>query len=169
MIRCLMFLTIALMPLARAADQAEWRELAGQDKPSYWLLAFEEAEFIRKSIGDWLPVAIFKTEAKEPLKWRLDHILRKSNQCELSISLVSGRNREVCQKYSWFDRGPDAELTGDVQTAEKEVYISIRQNDGSVRRFWIRREDGIGGFRNTVRVSKAMLVWKWENALPVDL
>lgn len=169
MIRYVIFLAFVLISFARAADQEAWHQLAGQDKASHWLLAFEEAEFIREKIGDWLPIAIFKTDAKEPLKWRLDSIRRKNNNCELSISLTSGRNRQVCQKYAWFDRGPDAELRGDVEEAAKEVHISVRQNDGSMRRIWIRRADGIGELREIVRVSKAMLVWKWENALPVDL
>ncbi len=170
MIRYLIFLIFALMPLARAAVGAEWRMLPGQEKPSHWLLAFEEAEFIRPKIGDWLVIGIFRTDANTPLRWKLDYIHRKDNQCELSMSLVSGKiRRQLMQKYSWFDKGPDAELIGELVTEEKEIQITIPQGDGSKRRVWLRRADGLGELRETVKISKAMLVWKWENVSPVDL
>lgn len=169
MIRYLVFLITGLLAVAQAKDEPVWRELSGQSKPSHWLLAFEEAEFIRAKIGNWLPIAIFRTHPDAPLKWKLDYIRRKSNQCELSISFVSTRDREITQKYTWFDKGPDAELTSELTQTDTEIYIPIRQADGSMRRVWLRRADGIDDLSKNVKVSKAMLIWKWENSLPVDL
>lgn len=165
----LVFIMVVCVPLAKAADLAKWRELPGQDKPSYWLLAFEEAEFIRTKIGDWLVIATFKTETDAPLGWRLNYIRRRDNQCELSMSFVGQKKLEVTQKYSWFDKGPNAEIDGEPLETEKEVYIDILQGDRSKRRIWLRRADGISELRETVKISKAMLMWTWDKVTPYDL
>lgn len=168
--RVLVFASFLTCGMSNGEEGNKGQVLPRSEETSVWFIAFEEAEFIRKEIGDWIPIAILQTNDDIPIHWGIEYVNRKESECEAAISFGKEGKEMITQKFSWYDSGDDGNVNyGPFESKAKEVFIPIKQHDGTIRRIWIKCARDIHEIRNSVKISKAMLRWKWEDISPISL
>ncbi|TAG08411.1 MAG: hypothetical protein EAZ42_10670 [Verrucomicrobia bacterium] len=169
MIRIFLLLVGFCSLLHGSPIRTEWFELDDLNQENYWFIAFEEAAFIRKDIGDWLPIDLYKTRAGQPFRWKIENAVRTKNECSIVIAFARQDGKILNQEFEWTDEGPDGNLAANVMVDSNGVYMTFEQHDQTTRRLWIRRTVSIEELRQKILISIAQLLWKWENLKHVDL
>ncbi len=149
--------------------ESNWHQLESNGRQNLWFVAFEEAAFIRETIGDWLPIGLYKTGEKQAFRWKIESAVRMKNECKIAFVFVNQNGKFIRQFFEWTDAGVDGDLHGSLTTEGADTHVTFKQHDQSTRRFLIRRSLSVEELREKIRISKAQLSWKWENLRQVDL
>lgn len=161
-----LFLTFILCCNVRALDV--WYRLPVSGDAELWFLGFEENEFIRNQIGDWLPMRLFKSDGSE-LLWRFEELKRIDNRASFILRVRSKGGREYEVGTSPFmDKGPDGQPEAVVSQEGSDLFISLTMGDGSVRRILFRRGRDVDDLRARTKISRASALWDW-NIEPISL
>ncbi len=145
-----------------------WCRLPVSDEAELLFVGFEENEFIRGRIGDWLAMRLFKSDGSE-LLWRFVELKRIDNKTSfiLRVRGKGGREYEVGTS-PFMDKGPDGQPEAVVSQEGSDLFISLTMGDGSVRRILFRRGRDVDDLRARTKISRASALWDWNNE-PISL
>ena len=129
-----------------------WQRLPVSGDAELWFLGFEENEFIRSRIGDWLAIRMFKSDGAE-LLWRFEELKRVDNKTSFTLRIRNRGGREYGVGTSPFvDKGPSGQPEAVVYQEGSDFYVSLKMGDGTARRIMFRRGRDIdGGLPNQVQ------------------
>jgi len=143
----------------KAADL--WYRLPVSRQPELWLVCFEENEFIRDKIGDWLPIRLFSSDGTD-LSWCFKELKRFDNLTSYMMRIRTKGGREIELGTSPFhDKGPDERPEAVIYQENTDLFVSITMGDGSKRRIMFRRGSSVDDLRARTRISKASALWDW--------
>jgi|GEM_PF-3437766 len=138
-----------------------WYRLPVSQQSEFWLVCFEEDEFIRNKIGDWLPMRIYSSDGTE-LSFCFKELKRVDNKTSFIIRIRTKGGREIELGTSPFhDKGSDEQPEAVVYQQDTDLFVSVRMGDGSERRIMFRRGSSLDDLRARTKVSRASAFWDW--------
>lgn len=152
-----------------AQDTEVWHKLNSSADERLWLVAREEAAFIREKIGTWLPIDLVRVQESSEVSWKVDRLERLNNKIYFKISLKNSDNKIGAFEGSYFSKGESGIIPCLVSVEAKETYISIVEKDGSIRRIMFKRGRDLQSQKNSTSISDAMPFWDWDKAHIVEM
>jgi hypothetical protein len=147
---------------AKAASLDIWYELPASGHKEYWIVAFEENDFIKDKIGHWLPLSIIETKG-EKVRCSLRTLERSENSTTFTFLLQDTAGAQILTGLQGFrDRGPDDTLPVLFYREGQDTILSLRMGDGTERKILVRRGDSILDLKSSMSISLASPFWKWD-------
>lgn len=160
----LVFLLLFVLLHQRALSNDLWHVVRGDNDKQMWLLAYEEADFIKDKIGQWLPLDVFSIELDFILLWQIGSIERRDHNIHVKISVKYSPTQIRSFDFSFHDRGPNAAIDCFVREDSGEVRITIPCADGSTTDLMLGGAKDAESLASKYTISKAMPEWKWAKS-----
>lgn len=160
---CLAYL---LSVASNAADNTNIRiKLDSSQEERTWLIAFEELAELKGKLGQWYPIDLLRVSEGIELYCCFKQITRVKGKCKLPYELRTSTGLVRAEgAATWSDGGQDAVLAAKMIVEDGVIYVGVKQNDGTIRRLMIKRAKNIDVFKKTVKVSRAMPLFRWSTA-----
>lgn len=140
-----------------------WHEVKVDNKTIVFI-AHQEAKFIREKIGEWLPLSLMMIKNGNYFLWSIKNVYRKKNKIYVGIQFKNDVGVVGEINFDYASTGEDGKIESTVSISESETRITIKDEDGE-RSVLIGLSKDIKHFSQKYTISKAMPLWKWENAV----
>jgi hypothetical protein len=160
----ILFLAFSCQLQAEEVEVSQlWHKIEGGAKQRIWLIANEEASFIKAKIGQWLPAAVIGTNNDKSFLWAISKLERNNSRIFIRLLVDTGDSKKAYE-ISYFDKGLNGPVPVIVRGNESETRITVTCGDGTTRDVIIGSAENLIDLKAKYVVSKAMPLWDWEKS-----
>jgi hypothetical protein len=138
-----------------------WQAAPSVPKGKYLFLGFQEAQFIRAKLGEWLPVGLLEVGESDEIYYSIESVTRKDLEMAIQLEVYNKTTAKKCQfRWQWtLPTGVD-----DVEVvATKPGVVEVRYpKAGEVREIRLARALDLPQAKEEFKISRAAPLWEWR-------